>query len=144
MALPKLFQRIFWHNNTTPAINEDNLNAMSKGLDDLDDRVIGLANAIVEAGPQAEEFALESEAWAQGTKNGVPVDPTDPQYQNNSKWYAQHPDFDLGDIKDVEITDPEDGEALIFDSGSHKWKNGTADVGLFVKNGILTCRFETE
>lgn len=48
MALPKLFQRIFWHNNTTPAINEDNLNAMSKGLSDVDDRVISLAGTIQE------------------------------------------------------------------------------------------------
>ena len=38
MSLPKLFDRIFWHNNTTPAINEDNLNAMSKAIDDIDDR----------------------------------------------------------------------------------------------------------
>ena len=144
MALPKLFQRIFWHNNTTPAINEDNLNAMSKGLNDLDDRVIELANAIVEAGPQAEEFALESEAWAQGTKNGVPVDPTDPQYQNNSKWYAQHPDFDLGDIKDVEITNPTNGDAVIWDDTLQKWVNGPADVGLFVKDGILCCRYLSE
>lgn len=48
MALPKLFQRIFWHNNTTPAINEDNLNAMSKGLSDVDDRLISLAGTIQE------------------------------------------------------------------------------------------------
>lgn len=55
MALPKLFQRIFWHNNTTPAIQEDNLNAMSKGLSDVDDRVIGLAGTIMEDVPQILE-----------------------------------------------------------------------------------------
>lgn len=48
MALPKLFTRIFWHNNTTPAINEDNLNAMSKALDDIDNRVIELGDDILE------------------------------------------------------------------------------------------------
>ena len=47
----KLFQRIIWHNNTTPAINETNLNAMSKGLDDIDDRVIELADKIFEVLP---------------------------------------------------------------------------------------------
>lgn len=52
MALPKLFQRIFFHNNTTPALNEDNLNAMSKGLDDVDDRLINLAGTIMEDVPQ--------------------------------------------------------------------------------------------
>lgn len=55
MALPKLFQRIIWHNNTTPAIQEDNLNAMSKGLSDVDDRVISLAGTIMEDVPQIQE-----------------------------------------------------------------------------------------
>jgi deoxyribodipyrimidine photolyase len=62
MALPKLFQRIFWHNNTTPAIQEDNLNAMSKGLSDVDDRVIGLAGTIMEDVPQIQEDMEELEA----------------------------------------------------------------------------------
>ena len=51
MAISKLFQRIIWHNNTTPAINEDNLNAMSKAIDDIDDRVISLAETIIEDVP---------------------------------------------------------------------------------------------
>lgn len=46
MALPKLFQRIFWKNGSTPALIEDNLNAMSKGLSDIDDRVIQIANVL--------------------------------------------------------------------------------------------------
>lgn len=65
MALPKLFTRIFWHNNTTPAINEDNLNAMSKGLSDVDDRVIELAGAIMEDLPRVEELVEEAEASAE-------------------------------------------------------------------------------
>ena len=55
MALPKLFNLITWHNNTTPAINEDNLNAMSQAIDDIDDRVIGLAGTIMEDVPQIQE-----------------------------------------------------------------------------------------
>lgn len=51
MALPKLFQRIIFHNNTTPAINEDNLNAISKAIDDIDDRIIELAADILEKVP---------------------------------------------------------------------------------------------
>lgn len=62
MALPKLFQRIIWHNNTTPAIQEDNLNAMSKGLSDVDDRVIGLAGTIMEDVPQIQQDIEELEA----------------------------------------------------------------------------------
>lgn len=55
MALPKLFNRIFWHNNTTPAINEDNLNSMSKALDDIDNRVIELGDDILEDLPEIIE-----------------------------------------------------------------------------------------
>lgn len=36
----------------------------------------------------AEHNMLESEAWAVGTRNGVPVPSTDPTYQNNSKHHA--------------------------------------------------------
>lgn len=121
MALPKLFQRIFWHNNTTPAINEDNLNAMSKAIDDIDDRVINLASDVLEVIPEIQQdladaeqlkddcqgYAEDSEAWAKGTRDGVDVPSTDPAYHNNAKYYAQQ-----------------------------------QDIGLFVKNGILTCRYE--
>lgn len=62
MALPKLFNLITWHNNTTPAINEDNLNAMSQAIDDIDDRVIGLAGTIMEDVPQIQEDIEELEA----------------------------------------------------------------------------------
>lgn len=55
MALPKLFDLITWHNNTTPALNEDNLNAMSQAIDDIDDRVIDLAGTIMEDVPQIQE-----------------------------------------------------------------------------------------
>lgn len=48
MSLPKLYNPITWHNGTTPAINEDNLNDISQGLSDVDDRVISLAGDVIE------------------------------------------------------------------------------------------------
>lgn len=38
-----------------------------------------------------ESFAQAkvAEAWANGTKNGVPVPPTDPAYHNNAKYYSE-------------------------------------------------------
>ena len=33
--------------------------------------------------------ADRAEAWAVGERRGVPVEPGDPTYQNNSKWYAE-------------------------------------------------------
>lgn len=146
MALPKLFQRIFWHNNTTPALNEDNLNAMSKGLSDVDDRVIELGSTVMEIGPKiamAEEYALDSEAWAVGTRDGVPVSSDDETYENNAKWYSQHLQTDIGNLNDVNIVNPSDGDALVYNSITQKWENGAADMGLFVQDGILMCRYET-
>lgn len=55
MALPKLYEQIVWHNNTTPAINEDNLNAMSQAIKDIDDRVIEIASTVMEDVPVIEE-----------------------------------------------------------------------------------------
>lgn len=47
-----------------------------------------------ENGAQSEEaqthvYAQQSEAWAVGTIDGAPVESTDPQYENYSKYYAQ-------------------------------------------------------
>ena len=70
MALPKLYDRIIWHNDTEPALNEDNLNAMSKGLDDVDDRLIDLAGTIMEDVPQIlEDMEILEQAVASIASN---------------------------------------------------------------------------
>ena len=117
MALPKLYEQITWVNDTTPALNEDNLNAMSQALDDIDDRVIDLAGTIMEDVPQiiedmatieagletvgqavtdaqtaasdADADRLVSEGYAVGKQNGVDVPSTSPYYHNNAKYYSQ-------------------------------------------------------
>lgn len=48
MSLPKLYQRIDFTNNTSPALNATNMNLISKGLSDVDDRVIALAGDVLE------------------------------------------------------------------------------------------------
>ena len=53
--MEKLYDRIDWANNTTPALNQTNLNKMSKALDDLDDRVIEIAGTVMETVPQVQE-----------------------------------------------------------------------------------------
>jgi len=152
----KLYDLITWHNNTTPAINETNLNAMSKAIDDIDNRVIDIADLIVTVVPQVqaalvevrelaedcEENVQDAEAWAVGTRNGVPVSSDDPTYHNNSKWHSEHLQTNLGNLNDVDITNPTDGDALVYDPISGHWVNGAADVGLFIRNGILMCRYE--
>ena len=149
----KLYDYIEWHNNTTPSLNETNLNRMSKAIDDIDNRVIDIADLIVTVVPQVqalldeaeqlvedcEEHAEDSEAWARGTKNGVPVPSDAEQYQNNAKWYSENLQTDLGNLNDVELTDVQDGDSIIRQG--NKWVNGQADIGLCVQNGILMCRY---
>lgn len=88
MALPKLYEQIVWHNNTTPAINEDNLNSMSQAIDDIDDRVIEIASTVMEDVPALEEALEEVETltanppyigengdwWVWDTSTGAYVD----------------------------------------------------------------------
>ena len=85
MALPKLFQRIFWHNNTTPAINEDNLNSISKGLSDVDDRVINIASTIMETVPAIEEDIADLQELADKLEE-MTANP--PYIGANGNWYV--------------------------------------------------------
>lgn len=41
---------------------------------------------------KAEQASSDSEAWAVGQRGGSDVDPTDPTYENNSKYYAEFAD----------------------------------------------------
>ena len=69
-----------------------------------------------------EQYAAE--AWATGERNGVPVGPTDPQYHNNAKYWAEHAEYGaLDDLTDVEITTPSDGDFLQFTGADSEWKN---------------------
>lgn len=38
----------------------------------------------------AEQQVLDAEAWANGTRNGVPIGSSDPAYEKNGKYYADH------------------------------------------------------
>lgn len=60
-----------------------------------DDTVISetdlpLIEEAIEAVPQVMSYARDSEAWAQGTRDGVPVGSSDPAYHNNAKYYADN------------------------------------------------------
>lgn len=53
---------------------------------------------------EALQKAEEAEAWAVGERGGVPVPSTDPTFENNSKYYAEHfagyiPDSMYNDIQ---------------------------------------------
>lgn len=85
MALPKLFQRIFWHNDTTPALNEDNLNAMSKAIDDIDDRVIQLGGDALEAVPQIQQYLTQADGLVESLRT---ISTYPPYIGNNGNWWV--------------------------------------------------------
>lgn len=84
MALPKLYERIIWHNDTNPALNEDNLNAMSKGLDDVDDRVIALGNGVFEVLPQIREYLEQAEEMIEALEE---MNRNPPKIGDNGNWW---------------------------------------------------------
>lgn len=50
---------------------------------------LGTAETIEEALAMAQEYMEDAEAFAKGTRGGVPVPSTDPAYHNNSKYYSE-------------------------------------------------------
>lgn len=74
----------------------------------------------------AEGQVEDAEAWARGTKNGEPVPSTDPQFQNNAKWYAEHVAASLDALSNVNISSPVNEDILEYNSTTHKWKNSGA------------------
>lgn len=49
----------------------------------------GSANAASGSANTASQKALDSEAWAKGTRGGAPVGPTDETYENSAKYWAE-------------------------------------------------------
>lgn len=77
------------------------------------------------AATNANTSKLQSEGFAVGEQNGVPVGSTSPYYHNNAKYYAQQAGgTSLVGLSDVSITSPSDGQALVYDADEEKWKNG--------------------
>ncbi len=77
----KIVTRINWVNDTDPAINDTHLNQMDQELDAIDDRVIAMETAVI---TQAEN----AEAWANGTRGGEAIAPSDPAYHKDAKYQA--------------------------------------------------------
>lgn len=84
----------------------------------------------------ARDEQYTAEAWANGERNGVPVGPTDPQYHNNAKYWAEHAEYGaLDDLTDVEITTPTDGDLLQYNSADDEWVNSHDVWDTMAQNG---------
>lgn len=82
--------------------------------------------AIIELA-RSEQY--NAEAWAEGTRNGVPVGPTDPTYENNAKYYAEHSTASIASLSDTNIQNLTDGQILKYDSNSGDWINANESGG---------------
>ena len=90
----------------------------------LDDAVVSDSEIPGYVNLAVKEAAGIAEAWANGTREGEPVPPTDPAYQNNAKWWSEvSGGRTLESLMDVEVPTPPTDNALIqFDATSGKWK----------------------
>lgn len=78
----------------------------------------------------AKRQELNSEAWAKGTRNGVPVSPDDPAYNNNAKYWAEHADLGtLENLLDVDVDNLTNGQVIKYNSETGKWKNANESGG---------------
>lgn len=114
-------------NNTTPALNDTNLNYMDGCIDTIDDRVVALAN-------DPPENALRAEGYANGTANGIEVPSTSPYYHNNAKYWKDQAQAiaaqTLNGLSDVGINNPQDGQILTYDANSGEWVNDSASFDI--------------
>ena len=102
----------------------DTITPNTHGSDIYDNDLAELVAEATAAAETVEEVVGDSEAWAVGERNGVPVGPEDPAYHNNSKyWSEQANPTRLENLTDVDFDNPTDGDILRYNSGSSKWEN---------------------
>ena len=70
-----------------------------------------------------------SEAWAKGTRNGIPVLPDDPTYENNAKYWAEHVQPSVETLTDVYLKDLANGQILKYNSTTEQWENADESGG---------------
>ena len=77
----------------------------------------------------ASGSASDSEAWAVGTRGGTPVPSTDPAYENNSYYWAQHGANSLVGLTDTNISSPQNNQIIKYDAATQKWINSSGGGG---------------
>lgn len=79
----------------------------------------------------SELSSEDSEAWAVGERNGQPVPSTDPAYENNAKWWAQHgTGSSFAGLSDTNFTNLQNGQIAKYNSTTQKWENTEDEGGL--------------
>ena len=85
---------------------------------------------------EANTSALFAEGISVGKQDGVDVDSSSPYYHNNAKYYAEQAgqasglSVSLDSLTNVDIQNPTDGQALVYDSAEQKWVNSDDAIGV--------------
>lgn len=111
--------------HTTPAISARNLNYEDACIEELDNRVVALAN-------DPPENALKAEGYANGTQRGVPVVQGSPYYHNNAKYWKEQAQAiaaqTLEGLENVNVSNPQNGQVLSYRDGEWVNDNNSIDV----------------
>lgn len=83
--MEKLYDRIIFENGTVPALNDTNLNAMSKALDDIDDRVILLGDDVLVVIPQIQAYLEQAQTIEEALEQ---LSQNPPYIGANGHWYT--------------------------------------------------------
>ena len=115
------------------------------------------ANSASASKTAAEGSAEDAEAWAVGTRDGAPVPSTDPAYNNNSKYWAEHTTSSFAGLTDTDINNPTNGQVPVYNSSTNKWENAdqsagggstikvtTSESSLYGRTVTITCGTYTE
>ena len=81
----KAYTKIIWINGASPALNEDNLNAMSEALDEVDDRIVSLAGNILEVIPQIQAYLEQADDLVEALET---LSQNPPYIGANGNWYV--------------------------------------------------------
>ena len=83
--MDKLYDRIIFENGTVPALNDTNLNAMSKAIDDIDDRVVDLGSDVLEVVPQIQAYLAQADTLVEALET---LSQNPPYIGANGHWYT--------------------------------------------------------
>ena len=88
-------------NNTVRLATWTNLQTVLEDCHDYAEAAEDSKDAAAVSETNAENSALDAEAWAVGQKDGSDVPSTDPRYENNSKYYAEQSGTYWGYVDDA-------------------------------------------
>lgn len=108
----------------------DTITPNTHGSGIYDNDLAVLVEEATEAAETVQEVVGDSEAWADGERNGVPVGPEDPAYHNNSKyWSEQANPTALANLTDVDVDGVVNGDVLRYNSSTQKWEGKSISSG---------------